>query len=165
MTDPSTASPSGKPKRRKGRWKTVALVVSVALNLFVAAFVLGQATRGYFDDGRRPFDRGSPRVDWERVIDHLPHEARREAQEVFRESGDRMRSLTRELQRARDAAARAVLAEPYDQEAAREALAVVRQRTTEVQELIQEGLLRIAENLTPQERRRFFDSLPPPARP
>ncbi len=166
-TSPQPERPDEKPhrRRRKGRWKTIALVASLALNLFIVAFILGQATRGYLDDGRRPFDRGSPRVDWGQVVDHLPREARDQARVIVRESGERMRVILPDLQRARDAAGRALLADPYDQDAARAAFAEVRQYTDQVQEVIQEGLLQLAIELTPEERRRLFERLPPPVRP
>jgi uncharacterized membrane protein len=153
------------PKKRRGRWKSVLLIASLALNLFIVAFVFGQATRGYFDEGRRPFDRGNPRVDWTEMVDRLPPDARDEARTVLRESGEEMRILARSLQQAREAATRAALADPYDEEVARAAFAEVRQRTDDIQRLIQEGLLRIAGNLDPDERRRMFERLPPPARP
>lgn len=167
MTDPSpeTGSVSDPPKRRPRRWKSVLLIASLALNIFIVAFVLGQATRGYFDDGRRPFDRGNPRVDWSEMVDRLPPQARDEARTVLRESGEEMRDLARGLQQARDAATRAVLAEPYDEAVAQAAFAEVRQRTDDIQRLIQEGLLRIAGNLDTDERRQMFERLPPPARP
>ena len=169
MTDPSTQPerPDESPqrRRRKGRWKTVVLVASLALNLFVVAFVLGQATRGYLDDGRRPFDRGSARVDWGQIVEHMPREARDEARVILRQSGERMRVILPNLQRAHDAAGRALVADPYDQEAARSAFAEVRQYTDQVQEAIQEGLLQLAVELTPEERRRLFERLPPPVRP
>lgn len=165
MSDTSPSPKTAPKPRRKGRWKTIALVVSLALNVFIVAFVLGQATRGYLDDGRRPFDRGAHRVDWTEMVERLPPDARDEARQILRDSGDRMRDLGRELQRARDEAGRALLADPYNEEAAREAFAEVRDQTSEVQQLIQEGLLRLAAELTPQERRRLFESLPPPVRP
>lgn len=171
MSDPSapptpTPTPTPGPRpRRKRRWKTLALILSVALNLFIIAFILGQATRGYLDDGRRPFDRGALRVDWTHMVESLPPEARDQARAILREGSDQMRDMIRNLQRARETAAQAALADPYDEEAARAAFAEVRRRTAEVQQLIQEGLLRLAADLTPQERRRMFESLPPPARP
>lgn len=134
------------------RWLAIVLGVSVALNLFfvgllgVRAFQRRDAhtERSRYstaDDGpRRPRQRPRP-FDW-------MSEAER----------DELRPRRKALRGTRRAVEQALRAEPFDREKLSQALSQLRRETDGIQASVHELMLRKADGMNDEERRRLADS-------
>ena len=148
MTDAGAAHPE--PVRRAPRWLLAALFASLAVNLVVVGLVAGAIWRFRAPQawaGVPPSLLGYASV--------LPSERRKELWEQTAEERGHLRPLRREVRSAREATIRAIAAEPYDREMflaaqARQAEAEQRWRVA-----MRELYARIADALTPEERRAF----------
>ena len=139
----------------KSRWLVIALVVSLVLNLALVGFLVGAA-------GRPPPWR-SPGFDatagFSRLVRFLPEE-RRAA--VFGNGDDLRREIRQSLRTMRQAQhgiEEALAAEPFDPDRLAAALEDFRAQFASNHERSHEGLVSIMQKLTPDERRKFVDSI------
>jgi len=89
-------------------------------------------------------------------VEALPEEERRAARAQARQARREFRGLIREVALTRRAAAQAMLADPFDQEAAAEALARARQARAVLEQATETRILEIAAGLEPEERQAAF---------
>ena len=144
----------------RSRWLAIALVISAALNLVALGIGIGFAT------GSPHWGRGvDPTAGVARLIQSLPEQRREE----LRRAGTRamadgevrraMGATLRELRASQRDIARALAKEPFDPDAAEEALARFREHWATNQASSHEALVEILGRLTPQERRQFLDTM------
>jgi uncharacterized membrane protein len=132
---------------------TIALVASVALNLFCVGFlVAGVTRRGRHDPGPRahhgPFlgPRGLHDVD--PGAEHAMRRAMGHKREAFEAHG-------RTLREARRKVGAAFSAEPFDPKALQAAFSELRAQTAESQRVLHESLVEVAPTLDPEQRRKL----------
>jgi uncharacterized membrane protein len=151
MSDPGTTQ----PPRGTGRGVKIALAVSLALNLAVAGLVGGAVLgRGGPDEapairalGLGPFALALPRERRDEMRGRMEADMPR----IRAERGEIGRSL-REVQRA-------LLAEPFDREAAAQALARSREASLTLQEAGHEALLDTLAAMSAEERAALAQGL------
>src|SRR5215472_589125 len=137
--------------RRAPRWLLVVLFASLAVNLVIVGSVAGAVWR----------HRGPPA--WAGVVipnllgyaSTFPSERRRQIWELTREERSRIRPFRREVRAAREETIKALVAEPFDRQqfprgAAQQGGAENRARVA-----VQDLYLKIADNLTADERQAF----------
>jgi uncharacterized membrane protein len=134
------------------RWLAIVLGVSVALNLFFLGLFSARAFQrrdahdmrpghAMVGDGpRRPRQRPRP-FDW-----------------MSDEERDQLRPPRRELRNTRREVEQALRAEPFDRERLGQALGQLRRQTDGIQASVHEFMLRRAEAMSADERRRLADS-------
>jgi Spy/CpxP family protein refolding chaperone len=132
----------------------IALVVSVALNLFLGGFILAMRAfradagherghrHGHFIGPRGLLRDGDPAV--ERAVRGVMQRRER----ALRAQGEKLRA-------SRRAASAAFAAEPFDAQALERALAELRAQTMESQRLMHQALVEVAPSLTPEQRERL----------
>lgn len=101
-------------------------------------------------------------------VEALPEDQRLAAREQARLARREFRGLVREVALTRRAAAEAMLADPFDQQAAADALAQARGARAALERATETRILEIAAGLEPEERRAAFEaaiSLPEHRRP
>ena len=145
------------------RWLVGALTVSVVVNLLLAGFVIGRASG---DFGFRGGFGAAPKMP---QLMFLEEERRREVMQDLK-ARNGLRPVLRELRRSQRDIRAAFLAEPFDQEALSEALAEFRRHLEASQALSHGKLVAVVARLTPEERRRFANTMdrrhgPPNKRP
>ena len=146
----------------KSRWLVIALVVSVALN--IAALGIGIGFAAGSPHGIRGVD---PTAGLARLIRSLPDERREELARTgtpAMSDGDvrrRIGASLRELRVSQRVIARALAEEPFDPDAAAAALATYREHWAANQADSHRALVEILGRLTPDERRRFLESMRP----
>ena len=137
----------------KAKWLVIGLVASLALNLALVGFLVGT------ESGPPPWHRGAfePVAGLPRLMGFLPKERRQELMEQHPRR--RLRESLRDMRRAQRAMDAALAEEPFDAEALSTALARYRRHFADSQASSHAAFVAIAAQLTPQERRRFVESL------
>ena len=148
--------PEPQPTRRR-RWRSILLIVSLALNLFLVGLLAG----GRLADWRHPdpvaggvFGPGAV----SRLMRELPESVRVDARQLFIERRPEIRRRMRALGDARRDAYHALTAEPFDQQAFADAMAVVRERTLNLQESVQAVLIDLSDDLDAETRERLANA-------
>lgn len=133
--------------KKPGRWKTWALVCSIALNLVLAGMLGGIVLRGGPDGGLMRAAMGS-----------LPGELRRELRQEGRAA---FRSLRRDpdTRKARADLLAALRAEPFDETAFRAGLDAAQARLVQIGDRMQTALLAHVAAMSAAERRAMADRL------
>ena len=137
--------------RRAPRWLLVALFGSLAVNLLIVGSVAGAVWR----------HRGPPA--WAGVV--IPNllgyastfapDRRRQIWEITREERGRMRPFRREVRAAREETTKALSAEPFDRQQFLAAQAKQAEAENRARVAVQDLYLKIADNLTADERQAF----------
>lgn len=146
----------------KSKWLVIALVVSVALNVVALGFGIGFATGS--PHGDRSVD---PTAGLTRLIRSLPEERRDELARTGTPamSNDEVRrrigATIRELRASQRAIGSALAKEPFDPDAAANALATFREHWAANQASSHHAFVEILGRLTPDERRRFLETMRP----
>lgn len=142
----------------------ILLLVSVLLN----GVLLGGSARSWFGPERpAAMEMSEPRrggFQLRAFVEALPEDQRREARARAEASRAELRGLVRETVMTRRAAAQALLADPYDPEAAAEALEQARQARAALERATEGRILEIADELDPDVRQAAFEAamtLPP----
>ena len=148
-----TISSEARIVRRAPRWLLVALFGSLAVNLLIVGSVAGAVWR----------HRGPPA--WAGVV--IPNllgyastfapDRRRQIWELTREERSHMRPLRREVRAAREETTKALSAEPFDRQRFLAAQSKQSEAENRARAAVQELYVKIAENLTPEERRAFVN--------
>jgi uncharacterized membrane protein len=144
------------------RWVVIALVVSIALNIFLIGMTGGHHMRGWFHDHDRPTASWS-NDDGERPLRRLLHrltqDLDRSDREQFRAAMDARRGLLTESGTALLDQRRVVVgllrADPVDRAALDQALAELGQRHETFQRVLMESIADAAESLTPEARAKL----------
>src|SRR5690606_33932803 len=109
--------------RRGANW---ALVLSLALNVFVLAFLVGSATRSWVGDMQEGQNVVIDQIDWTSLAERLPEEVQEEARAALDANRREVRDRLRALDRSRVRAFRELQSEPLDRAAAEAAFEQVR---------------------------------------
>lgn len=137
---------------------SIALAVSIALNLFGAGFLVSRALQRRHGPGTPPathdFVDVSPFMGPHGLLGSGvgPHAAPR-VREVMRAHGEELRKGRGELRERRRAVEDALRAEPFDGAGLRTALSGLRTSTNAAQERMHAALVDLAKTLSPEERR------------
>lgn len=136
----------------RARWLSIALAVSVALNLFCLGFLSARA-----------FQRGEGRAERPRPAaagrgQHRPRQRPRPFEWMTEAERDELRPRRRALRASRRAVEEALRAEPFEREALTQALGELRRQTDDIQASVHELMLRRAAGMSGDERRRMADS-------
>jgi uncharacterized membrane protein len=129
---------------------SIALAVSIALNLLLAGVFVGRALH------RRPPpppEREMPALRGEREGRRAPLRG------LFREHADELREKRRAIGEARRKAQTALGAEPFDRAALESALEGVRKETVGSQEIMHRAIVEAAAKGSPDERRKLGRAL------
>lgn len=137
---------------------SVALAVSLALNVFLAGFLAAQALRP--SEGR-PSAAGPMLFRAGEALGDPGHPAIREVMRAHRQE---LRAHRRAIREARREVHESMVAEPFDQERLSAALASLRAETTSSQVLLHRALVQLATSMTPEQRARLskLSEEPPP---
>ena len=149
------------------KWLTIALALSVAINLALVGFLAGRA--GLRPGMAMPPD---PSLGAFRVLRQIPESRRDALRPLLREQLEAVRPDLRRLRGAQADIRSALDAEPYDAQALDAALAEFRQALAASQKHSHEALERLAAHMTREERRQLLAAMdhgprvhrPPPPR-
>ena len=149
MTDAGNANAGA--VRRAPRWMLVALFVSLALNLLIVGSVAGAVWR----------HRGPPV--WASAVtpnllgyaSTLAPERRKQLWDRTREERSHIRPFRREVRAAREETVKALIAEPFEKQGFLAAQARQSEAESRARQAVQDLYVKIAEGLTPEERRAF----------
>ena len=153
MTDAGTPRPNTgpEPTRRVPRWLLVALVVSLALNLVIVGSVAGAVWR---------FRAPPP---WASAVtpnllgyaSTLPAQRRTQLWDQTAAERRHIRPFRREVRAAREETIKALIAEPFDGQRFLAAQSRQAEAENRARQAVQDLYVRIADGLTPEERRAF----------
>ena len=137
--------------RRAPRWLLVVLFASLAVILVIVGSVAGAVWR----------HRGPPA--WAGVVipnllgyaSTFPPERRRQIWELTRDERSRIRPFRREVRAAREETIKALVAEPFDRQRFLAAQAKQAEAENRARVAVQDLYLKIADNLTADERQAF----------
>jgi len=121
----------------------VALVVSLALNFFLAGWMGARMIHG---------DMGHDRWSITRLVRDLPEDQRGAVLDIFERHREQIRGVMDTMRDTRREVADILMAEPYDPDAAAQALAELRSESAAMQESMHAALLEAAANLPPEAR-------------
>jgi uncharacterized membrane protein len=152
MTEADNATTGS--RREMPRWLLVVLFGSLALNLLVVGSLAGAAWR----------HRGPPRPLASVVIPNLlgyastlPGERRKQLEQLTRDERSHIRPFRREVRAAREETIKALIAQPFDRERFVAAQARQAEAENRARAAVQDLYVKIADNLTPEERHAFPD--------
>jgi uncharacterized membrane protein len=131
--------------RRNGR---ILLVVSLAANLLLIGFVVGQLLH------HPPHERGGP-MTIERITSGLPPEVREAVRADLREHRPQIAEKIAAVRAAQADVRAAIGAEPFDPARLQAAFAVIRDRRKAVQEEVQAAAVEAIGKLPPETRRKL----------
>jgi uncharacterized membrane protein len=149
MTETGNANAGA--KRRTPRWMLVALFVSLALNLLIVGSVAGAVWR---------FRTPPP---WASAVapnllgyaSTLAPDRRKQLWDHTREERAHIRPFRREVRAARDETVKALAAEPFERGRFQAAQARQAESESRARAAVQDLYVKIADQLTPEERRAF----------
>jgi uncharacterized membrane protein len=130
---------------------SIALAVSIALNLLLGGIMLGRVFH-------RPHP--PPRAEREGPAARFERDGRRgPLRELFREQGDALREKRRAIGEARRTARTALESEPFDRAALERALETLRKETGSSQELMHRAIVEAAAKGSADERKKLAHAL------
>jgi Spy/CpxP family protein refolding chaperone len=151
-----TPVPDGRPQRR---WLGPALLVSLAVNLFLVALISVPFFMGPRDGGFGPMPRGHGAALMHGAFRELPEEDRQEIRQAMREKFREIRPHFREMHEARIALADALAAEPYDEVAVRAAFDGMSAAMNEMSDMGRDAMMETFAKLTPEQRKRVAEAM------
>lgn len=146
---------AGSPPRR--RWRSVLLIVSLALNLFLIGTLAGGRIADWRHAGPPIAAPMSPGM-VSRLVRELPPPAQQEARQLFLDRRSEIRRRIRALHTARAEAMALLTEEPFDPGAFSQAMTQVRERTLAVQEVIHDVLIDLSGQVDPDTRARLANA-------
>ena len=124
---------------------SIALAISVAVNLLIAGIFVGRA-----------FHRRPPPPEHDKSALHRESDGRRAPlRGLYREHGDELRDKRRAIGEARRTARAALEAEPFDRAALERALEALRKETGASQEIMHKAIVEAASKGSPEERKKL----------
>ncbi len=148
------------------RWLTIALLVSVAINVLVLGFVIGRGMP-FGDHGgmHRPGgDRLDPTAGFFRMLHNWPENRRESFRPILREHMQGMRNHFREIPPLHRELQDALKAEPFDPAALEIALQKLRENLQVSQEKTHDSLVELAKTMPLEERQRLGKEMRQPPR-
>ena len=142
---------------RNRSWLAVGLVVSVAINLALAGFVAGQMSR----PGPVPTAL-DPSLSLFRVLREMPEPRRAAFRPTVHEHFRTLRSDLRRMRAAQRGIDQALSREPFEAQALATALEDFRAALLDGQEDNHEVLVKVAGEMTPEERRMLLEAMKRP---
>jgi len=136
------------------RWIGWALILSLALNLFLGA-VVGMR---YWREHQRVSER-STMGPIGRIAAGLPESGREKVRAVMEGRQAQIREQSREFRRARSEAMQTLAAEPFDRARADAAFVEARRRANAMSELMQSTMIEASARLSPEERKAFRERM------
>jgi len=136
------------------RWVGWALILSLALNLFLGA-VVGMR---YWREHQREAERATMGA-MGRITAGLPESGRAKVRAVMEGRQSQIREHRREFRRARNEAMQTLAAEPFDKIKAEAAFVEARRRANAMSELMQSTMIEASAQLSAEERRAFRERL------
>ena len=121
----------------------VVLVISLALNFFLAGWIGARFVHG--------FD-GHPRWSITRLVRDLPDDQKQAVMAIFESQRDQIRSVMDDMHDTRREIADLLMAEDYDRKAVAKALAKLRADSAAMQESMHAAFLEAAADLPPEAR-------------
>ena len=138
----------------RAKWIYAILLVSLAVNLLLVGFVVGQSSKpALFGDPTRAFPR------WVRT---LPEERQVELRPTIRAHLGNMRPAMRQMRSQHQRLQDALRADPFDAELLAAALAELRANHARVQESSHRAFVGFVNQLTPAERQALVEDLRAP---
>ena len=141
--------------RLEGRWVGWVLIVSLAVNLFLAGIVGMRYWREHF----RPQPDRAMMGPVGRITQGLPESGRAKVRATMDAKREQYREQGREFRRARSEAMQALAAEPFDRAKVDAAFAEARRRADSMSAIMQTALIEASAQLTPEERKAFRERL------
>ncbi len=141
----------------KSKWLIVVLVVSLAANLLLAGYLLGQ--------GSQPRFTGDPTRMFPRWVRTLPEARQQELRPSVREHLRAMRKPVRGMRRQQQALQSAITAEPFDATALTAVLAQLRTQNQQAQQASHLAFVKFVTELTAAERQALVTDLRTPTSP
>jgi len=135
----------------------ILLIVSLALNLFLAGLVASALVLGRNKPDERQGRRG-PRAFWA-AAEQLPEAKGDALRQRLKQQAQASHALADEVRAARGDAAEAMSREPYDPAAVNAALERARTQEVVLRKSFDESVVRFAAELTPAERRVLAEAL------
>jgi uncharacterized membrane protein len=150
---------------RRRPWLLIALIASVAVNLFLGSWMLGRWFGGphMHRHVAAMGERGGPAGDapgssmMRRMAASVPAEYRRDFEVVMEKHRDRIAEAAARAREARDHVRDAIVTEPFDRAALDKAFETLRTRNTALQSETQAAISEAATTLPPEARRRLAD--------
>jgi uncharacterized membrane protein len=143
-------------------WMTIALIVSLGLNLFLGSLIVGRWFSGphhrpppYARTERAPGAEANRIL--QRMASALPHEHRAGFESVLDRHRDRLSRAAVEAREARDQVRQALRKEPFDRAELERAFETLRARNNALQQEIQTAIAEGAAGLPPEARERLAD--------
>jgi uncharacterized membrane protein len=149
MTDAGT--PRTAPARRIPRWLLLALFASLALNLIIVGSVAGAVWRF-----RAPAHYAS--IVTPNLLGYastLPAHRRKQLWDATAEERGHIRPFRREVRAAREETIKVLIAEPFDKQQFLAAQGRQAEAESRARRAVQDLYVKIADNLTPEERHAF----------
>ncbi len=140
--------------RLEGRWVGWVLVVSLALNLFLAGVV---GMRYWRENVRSPDRAAFGPIG--RMTQGMPESGRAKVRAEVDAKREQFREQSREFRRARGEAVQALAAEPFDRAKVDAAFAEARRRADAMSAIMQSAIIEASARLTPEERKAFRERL------
>jgi uncharacterized membrane protein len=139
-------------KRLSARTLSIALIVSLAINLFVVGvFVVGFL----FHWPERHVQSGRPFPQW-MARRSLDRDTRGKVDTIWREAHPALRMRGRAMRKARREVRRQLRADPLDRKALDASYIELRERTVAAREALKEVLTKVALTLNAEQRRKYF---------
>lgn len=139
-------------KRLSARTLGIALIVSLAINLFV----VGIFAVGFFFHGpRHHAQAGRPFPHW-MARRSLDSDTRGKVDAIWRGAHPALRSRVRAMRKARREVRRQLRADPLDRKTLEASYVELRERTVAAREALKEVLTKVAVTLNAEQRRDYF---------
>ncbi len=143
------------------RWLSVALIVSLGINLGLAGFLVGRATTFEF----HPREALNPMWGVSRILRDLPADRRDALRPQYRAHMRAARSEAREIRRAQQDLRQALVADPFDAAALGSSLDRFREHLHASQSTSHSAFVKLITSLTPSERALLVARLQEPRNP
>ncbi len=150
MSDVGTPRP--RSVQTAPRWMQVGLIASLALNLVIVGLVAGAVWRF------RPHPHMAGRIVIPNLLGYastLPAPRRKALWDAIAEERSHVRPFRRAVRAAREETIKALIAEPFDRQQFRSAQSRQAETENKARQAVQDLYVKLAENLTPEERHAF----------
>jgi uncharacterized membrane protein len=154
---------NGTPPRR--RWLLIALIASLAVNLFLGSWMLGRWFAGphMHRHAAMTGERGGPGAEapgrsmMQRMAASVPAENRPAFEAVMAKHRERIAEAAAQAREARGQIREVIVREPFDRAALDKAFETLRTRNETLQSATQQAIAEAAAALPPEARRRLAD--------
>lgn len=142
-------------KQKTKSWVGICLFVSLAVNIFLAGVVFGRKDAS-------PFPRGEKVIAAIQSFKELSPESRTKAKDLVKADWPKIQEGIQDIRGKRQNIRSLLEQEQYDPAALDQSFAELRGAVTDMQTTAQKLVVKIAEELSPEERVAFLKALPKP---